>query len=76
MNIFADIRETYGKTVAGIRIEDDVSFCEALLERAEIAAIPGSAFLQPGFFRMSFATSEEVIATAMDRMDAFFEALA
>ncbi|OWU67969.1 hypothetical protein ATO2_13645 [Roseovarius sp. 22II1-1F6A] len=74
--IFADIRETYGKTVAGIRIEDDVSFCEALLEQAEIAAIPGSAFLQPGFFRMSFATSEEVIATAMDRMDAFFEALA
>ncbi|WP_353475078.1 pyridoxal phosphate-dependent aminotransferase [Salipiger sp. H15] len=74
--VFADIRGTYGKSVGGMRITDDVSFCEALLEQAEIATIPGSSFLQPGFFRMSFATGDEVLAEAMDRMDRFFAALA
>ncbi|WP_265516875.1 pyridoxal phosphate-dependent aminotransferase [Nitratireductor luteus] len=74
--IFADIRATYGKSIDGMIITDDVSFCEALLEYAEIAAIPGAAFLQPGFFRMSFATSEDIIETAMTRMHRFLAALA
>ncbi|GGE27986.1 aminotransferase [Agaricicola taiwanensis] len=73
--IFADIRQTYGKKVGGMTITDDNSFCEALLEQAEIAVIPGSSFLQPGFFRMSFATSEEIINTAMNRMHAFLSQL-
>ena len=74
--IFADIRATFGLSIDGMAIHDDQGFCEALLEKAGIATIPGSAFLQPGFFRMSFATSDDTIAEAMDRMDRFFNALA
>lgn len=74
--IFADIRQTFGKRSGDIAIVDDMTFCEALIEQAGVAAIPGSSFLQPGFFRMSFATSEANIETAMDRMDAFLRALA
>ena len=73
--IFADARATFGKRYGEIQITDDISFCEALLEGAEVATIPGSAFLQPGFFRMSFATSEAVITEAMDRMQRFLTEL-
>lgn len=74
--IFADIREAIGRRSRGIPITDDISFCECLLAHAEVAAIPGSSFLQPGFFRMSFATSEDTINKAMDRLHTFLGALA
>jgi aspartate aminotransferase len=74
--VFVDVRETFGKSSRGIPITDDMSFCECLIEHAEVAAIPGSAFLQPGFFRMSFATSEDNITKAMDRLDDFLDGLA
>lgn len=73
--IFADIRSAIGKRSGDVTITDDVSFCEALIEDAGVATIPGSAFLQPGFFRMSFATSESIINDAMDRMHRFLTAL-
>lgn len=73
--IFADIRDAIGKRSGETVITDDVSFCEALIEKAGVATIPGSAFLQPGFFRMSFATSEAIINDAMDRMHRFLSGL-
>ena len=73
--IFADIRATFGKRAGDMLITDDQTFCEALLVKAGIATIPGTAFLQPGFFRMSFATSEAIITDAMDRMHRFLSDL-
>lgn len=73
--IFADIRATFGKRAGDMLITDDQTFCEALLVKAGVATIPGTAFLQPGFFRMSFATSEAIITDAMDRMHRFLSDL-
>lgn len=73
--VFVDMRATLGHRFGDIEIIDDSSFCEALLEGAGVAVIPGSAFLQEGFFRMSFATSEQIITDAMDRMAKFLSAL-
>lgn len=49
-------------------IHDDLSFSNYLLEVAEVAVIPGSAFGTPGYIRLSYATSMEQIKLAMERI--------
>ena len=72
--IFADIRATIGKRAGETRITDDMSFCDALLDHG-LALVPGTAFLQPGFVRLSFATSEDTLRTAMNRLGGFLTIL-
>ncbi|NDV19695.1 pyridoxal phosphate-dependent aminotransferase [Pseudodesulfovibrio sp. JC047] len=44
---------------------DDVAFCAALQEE-KILAVPGTGFGCPGYVRLAFCVSEEVILRAMD----------
>ena len=52
---------------------DDVTFCESLLQEERVALIPGSAFGESGrgFVRASYATSEENILNALERLERF-----
>jgi aspartate aminotransferase len=52
-------------------IDDDVEFCEALLERAGVALVPGSAFGAPGHLRISYAAAIETMTEALDRIERF-----
>jgi aspartate aminotransferase len=49
-------------------MHNDLEFSEFLLNVAEIAVVPGSAFGAPGYFRISYATSMEKLQEAMKRM--------
>lgn len=51
-------------------ISNDLELAEYLLNVAEIAVVPGSAFGAPGYLRLSYATSMENIKEAMKRMSA------
>ncbi|WP_333777360.1 pyridoxal phosphate-dependent aminotransferase [Streptomyces sp. IBSBF 3136] len=59
---FADVR--------GTGFADSASFARWLLREAAVAVMPGSAFGAggEGFVRLSFATSPQVLRTALDRM--------
>ena len=50
-------------------ISNDIELAEYLLEKGEIAMVPGSAFGAPGYMRISFATSMENLEKAMGRLD-------
>jgi len=52
---------------------DDEAFCELLLKEERLALIPGSAFGESGrgFIRASYATSEETIIKALERLERF-----
>ncbi|MEL0082252.1 MAG: pyridoxal phosphate-dependent aminotransferase [Gammaproteobacteria bacterium] len=52
-------------------IEDDVTLCEQILEQAEVALVPGSAFGVPGYVRISYATDIDTLKEAMSRLAAF-----
>tara|TARA_R110000868_G_scaffold8205_7_gene42700 strand:+ start:3665 stop:4840 length:1176 start_codon:yes stop_codon:yes gene_type:complete len=47
---------------------DDLALADYLLDKAEIALIPGSAFGCNGYLRMSFATSMDVLEQAIARL--------
>jgi len=46
----------------------DVELVEFLLEKAEVACVPGSAFGAPGYMRLSFACSMESLEEAIRRI--------
>ena len=52
----------------------DLAFCEYILEKAEVAVVPGSAFGREGYFRLSFATSDDNLQTAMARLQRLLSA--
>lgn len=49
-------------------INNDIELAEYLLNEAEIAVIPGSAFGAPNYLRLSIATSMDKLQEAMKRM--------
>ncbi len=49
-------------------IRDDVELASWLLETAEVATVPGSAFGAPGHLRLSFASSMEHLQEAITRI--------
>jgi aspartate aminotransferase len=51
-------------------IADDVDLSQHLLDKAGVALVPGSAFGAPGHVRISFATSQENLSKALDRIEA------
>ena len=65
---FFDVRPHLGRTLWGRQIQDDCELAEALLEHAHCAFVPGSAFLAPGYLRMSYAASESQIAEGLRRL--------
>ncbi|MDF2556494.1 MAG: aspartate aminotransferase [Bacillales bacterium] len=48
-------------------------FAEALLEEAHVAVIPGSSFGIPTHIRLSYATSQQNLDKALDRIRVFIE---
>lgn len=55
----------------GIGLGTSVAWCEALLERQQVALVAGSAFGAEGHVRMSFAASEADLMRGLDRIAAF-----
>jgi len=53
--------------------DNDVEFCVDLLERHKLAVVPGTAFGAPGTIRISYATSMEILQTAMDKLSNFLQ---
>ena len=51
-------------------INNDIELGEYLLEQAEVALVPGSAFGAKGYMRLSYATSMENLETALERLKA------
>ncbi|MGI9290305.1 MAG: pyridoxal phosphate-dependent aminotransferase, partial [Gammaproteobacteria bacterium] len=61
---FPDIREA----MALKGCATDTEFSELMLNEAEVALVPGSAFGADGYMRLSFATSMEVLEEAIARI--------
>jgi aspartate aminotransferase len=56
------------RTPAGEVIELDEDFARYLLESQQVAVIHGTAYGSPGYFRISFATSTDVLTEACERI--------
>ncbi|MCC2645996.1 MAG: aatA [Rickettsiaceae bacterium] len=67
--LFPSCKQIFGKvTPKGEKISNDIDFSRYLLEDANVAVVPGSAFGLSGYFRISYATSEQQLADACTRI--------
>ncbi|RKH77205.1 pyridoxal phosphate-dependent aminotransferase [Corallococcus sp. AB045] len=71
----ADVRGLLGKTYKGKPLTDSLQLSEALLNDFLVAAVPGEPFGAPGYIRMSFVTSREVLQKGLARLRDFTAAL-
>jgi aspartate aminotransferase len=76
--VFPDVSCAFGRThgPTGLKVEDDVSFCAALLEAKGVACVPGSAFGEPRAMRISYTCPTPQLAPGMQRISEFFAELA
>ncbi|GEM90076.1 pyridoxal phosphate-dependent aminotransferase [Oceanithermus desulfurans] len=50
--------------------EDELKAAEIMLDRARVVVVPGTDFVAPGHVRMSYATSDENLERALERLAA------
>lgn len=61
---FADCREA----IAALNLEDDIALANRLIEKAGVAAVPGTAFGVSGHLRFSYATDQKTLDAAVERL--------
>ncbi|MFW5432615.1 MAG: pyridoxal phosphate-dependent aminotransferase, partial [Methylophilaceae bacterium] len=68
---FPDAREAINNLHQAGKIAEasDMALAEYLLEKFDVAVVPGSAFGAEGYFRVSFATSMENLKEALNRIE-------
>ena len=57
--------------LGGVKVENATDFCTALLEQAHVALVTGDAFGAPGYVRLSFATSLDLLKSGLDAIEKF-----
>ena len=65
---YPSVKDLLGRELRGHRPQTSVELAELVLEHAEVAVVPGEAFGTPGYFRLSYALSDDDLFTGMTRM--------
>ncbi len=74
--VFPSCQGCLGKTTSkGVKLNTDEDFVVALLDEEGVAAVHGTAFVYPGHFRISYATSTEALREACTRIQRFCASL-
>ncbi len=74
---FVDFSAYYGrKTPSGQELQGSLAMCDYLLEEARVATVPGIAFGEDDFLRISFANADEEILKGVKRIAEALEKLA
>jgi aspartate aminotransferase len=68
---FFDVSAHFGRTLAGRKVSDSTSFCQAALECAHVNLVTGAAFGAEGYARLSYAASREQLQAGLDRLEQF-----
>lgn len=70
-----NISQLFGKELAGKKINDSLTFSDLLLENQKVAVVPGIAFGDDRYVRISYAVSIEIIKKGLDRIETFVNLL-
>ncbi len=75
--VFPDVSAYFGKThgPTGLKIDNDVALCNALLDAKGVACVPGSAFGEPRALRISYTCPTPQLAPGLQRIQEFFAEL-
>lgn len=69
--VMMNISKLMGKSYQGSTINNSDEFADVLLEKANVAVVPGSGFGVQGYVRLSYATSMANIEEGLSRIEKF-----
>ncbi len=67
---FPRFEDVLTRQIDGTRLADTLELGAFVLERAEVAIVPGEAFGAPGYARLSYALSDEDLVRGLERLGA------
>ena len=73
--VMMNVSKLYGKTAYGMPINNSDDFASLLLEKENVALVPGTGFGANLHVRLSYATSLEKIKEGLDRIERFVSAI-
>lgn len=53
--------------------QNDIEFCDKLLENYHVACVPGICFKAPGYIRLNFAVEDNVLRESLNRIQCFIK---
>ena len=65
---YVDVRGALGREYHGVTPRTSAELAELILEKAEVAVVPGEAFGPSGFLRLSYALGDEDLAEGVRRI--------
>ncbi|MEX5269301.1 pyridoxal phosphate-dependent aminotransferase [Kocuria sabuli] len=68
---YADVRGLLGRSFGDATPQTSAELAELVLERAEVAVVPGEAFGPSGFLRLSYALGDDDLAEGLRRLQEF-----
>ncbi|MBS4539917.1 pyridoxal phosphate-dependent aminotransferase [Clostridium sp. D2Q-11] len=71
--VMANISNIKGKIIHGKTIESSIDLANLLLDEAHVAVIPGIAFGDDNYIRLSYATSLENIKEGLNRIEEYIK---
>lgn len=66
--VFPNVKAYFGKTDGETVVKDAPDLCMYLLNKAQVALVPGDAFGDPECIRFSYATSNDLLVEAVARI--------
>ncbi len=73
--LFPKVDSYFGKSDGERVIKDSNDLAMFLLEKAHVATVGGAAFSAPEYLRLSYATSDENLRTALSRISSALSTL-
>lgn len=71
--VLPDFGAWMGREIDGTLVRDGFDLAELLLERAQVAMVPGEAFEAPGHLRISLAAADAELRRGLERVVAFLD---
>jgi aspartate/methionine/tyrosine aminotransferase len=65
---FPSMKGVLGRSIGGRAADSTLALAEIILEQAKVAVVPGDGFGAPGYFRFSYALSDEDIVEGVTRI--------
>ncbi|MGK4217237.1 pyridoxal phosphate-dependent aminotransferase [Kocuria marina] len=68
---YPDVTALLGREFAGVTPTTSAELAELILEKAEVAVVPGEAFGPSGYLRLSYALGDDDLAEGLSRLQDF-----
>ncbi|MBX3087599.1 MAG: pyridoxal phosphate-dependent aminotransferase [Cryobacterium sp.] len=69
---YADVTGLLGRQWSGVCPQTSLELADLILEKAEVAAVPGEAFGPSGYLRFSYALGDEPLLEGIQRLQTLF----